>query len=188
MVLDPRRRWSVRCSVFAVAAAFLALELLSPGASAKGPDPAQSGSAYNEKRYNRDSVYASINGPDIDAFNFNFVFDLPLAIGLNYPENAGLSLQVNLAYNSNVSYWQRAAYHRRFWRIRRRNPFGLGFDVNLGRIITTLEQPLDTPKTSHATRGRHIQSSVWTSSVAHSTRVGARAELVAVLTPSVNHT
>jgi RHS repeat-associated protein len=121
--------------VVAVVAVLAAAGTFGPGVFGKGPDPAESGSAYNEKGYNKDSVYTSIDGPAVNAFNFNFVVDWPLAIGPSYPENAGLALQLSLNYNSRVWHWQNSAYHRRFMRVRRQNPYGLGFDITLGRII-----------------------------------------------------
>jgi hypothetical protein len=118
---SPRMVW--------LAVALIALSSLP--ASAKDSDTTNAGSAHNETGYSRDSVYASIDGADINAFNFNFVTQFPLAVGLSYPENAGVQLQLNLTYNSRVAYWHKSDLHRKFLRTRRQNPFGLGFDLVL---------------------------------------------------------
>src|SRR5262249_40226297 len=120
---------------------------LTPAVRAKGPDPAGAGSAYDERGYQRDSVYTGVDGPAVNAFNFNFVFDLPFQIGLEYPENANVTLRLALTYNSRVWRWQNVALHRKFLRVRRQNPYGLGFDINLGRIISTQMKGSTSPYT-----------------------------------------
>jgi RHS repeat-associated protein len=101
---------------------------------AKGGGSGDSTSAVNSKGYDRGSAYLKIDGPDINAFNLNFVVQFPLAVGLNYPENAGVGLQLNLTYDSHVVYEQKRG-RKRFVRVRRQNPFGLGFDLTLGKIV-----------------------------------------------------
>jgi hypothetical protein len=110
---------------------------LAPRALARSADTDQSDSVHNAKGYDRNSAYLNIDGPDVDAFNFNFVTQFALGVGMTYPENAGVSLKLNLTYNSRVSNWQKRTLERKGFRIRRQNPYGLGFDVNLGKIINT---------------------------------------------------
>jgi RHS repeat-associated protein len=92
-------------------------------------------SVLNSRGYDRNSLFVAIDGPEINAFSFNFVVRFPLAIGLKYPENAGLDLQPNLTYSSRVTHFQSRDHKHQFFRIRRQNPFGLGFDLSLGRIV-----------------------------------------------------
>src|SRR5262245_11164836 len=97
----------VRTGQILIGVIVLAVGVLEvPVVRAKNPDPAEAGSAYDEKGYQRDSVYTSVDGPAVNAFNFNFVFDLPFQIGLEYPENANLTLRVALTYNSRLWHWQ----------------------------------------------------------------------------------
>jgi len=112
--------------------------LVSPAFSFSGEED-DAGSAQNSKGYNANDVFVTIDGSDINAFNFNFVTQFPLAIGLTYPENGNLGLALQLVYNSRVWFWQFSLCHYvKYFRIRRENPVGLGFDLSLGRIVVGL--------------------------------------------------
>ena len=113
----------------------LVLAHSGPSALGKYADGNETTGAVNAKGYDRNSVYLDLDGPKIDVFNFNFSTQFPLAVGLSYPENAGLTLRLSLAYNSRIWNWQNRQLHRKLVRVRRQNPVGLGFDLSLGRIV-----------------------------------------------------
>ena len=93
-------------------------------------------SATNILGYDPNTAYLPVDAGTVNAFNFNYVASFPIAIGLDYPENAGVRLSLDLYYNSHVAFWQSVpCYHSRFLRVRRENPFGLGFDLHFGRIV-----------------------------------------------------
>jgi len=86
--------------------------------------------------YDPQQVFIDLNGEDINAFNFNFLIQFTLPIGRAYPENAGVGLNLTLTYNSRAWSWEGFdCFGREFFRVRRENPVGLGFDLSLGRII-----------------------------------------------------
>lgn len=81
-------------------------------------------------------IFENINGTAVNTFNFNFVMGFSTGMGFAYPENGGLNLQPTRYYNSQVGKWVYVSCHwREFYRIRRENPMGLGWDFNFGRII-----------------------------------------------------
>jgi len=130
---SPPARWTRRTR-FSLGA-LIVMFALSTSSFGKNADENDSGSAVNSKGYDRGSLFLDLDGPTINAFNFNFATQFPLAVGMSYPENAGISLRLNLAYNSRVWNWQNRATHRKLVRIRRQNPVGLGFDLSLGRVV-----------------------------------------------------
>jgi RHS repeat-associated protein len=156
MMREMRLLWGVVC---ALTMTIVAHDLSFSKTDGSG-DPS---SAVNSKGYDRNTAYLTIDGPAINAFNLNFMVQFPLAVGLSYPENAGLNLQVDLRYNSRVTSLQNrgiAASLHRYHRIRRQNPFGLGFDVSVGRIIRYAKQDGDiSPTATPSGRLSYVDSS-----------------------------